>query len=251
MHNVELLCKMQGGSYSYGLATPTSDVDWRGVFVNTDIATVIGLDKHEHQQKQDDATDEVYTEFRNALKLLKNGNTQMIELLYSENFALSSHEWRRVQHYRKDLISSEKLFSCLRGYMQSELRLANGERTGQLGSKRKAALDQFGFSPKNMVQLFRLGWAGRIYFQKGHFPVDVAKEDKVFRNFLFEVKTNPAKFTKEWLNDYARELGEKLVFDFENRKYSTFFNEDLAHRLCLEVYGPIINELQNSTPLWT
>lgn len=44
---MKLLCKYQGGSHSYGLATKDSDIDYRGVFVNDDVSTLVGLNKHE------------------------------------------------------------------------------------------------------------------------------------------------------------------------------------------------------------
>ena len=88
---------------------------------------------------------------------------------------------------RQSFIDTDNMFKCLRGYMQSELRLANGERTGQLGGKRKAQLDKYGFSPKNFVQLFRLAHAGVTLFQEGYFPVNVMPF--VFGEMLFKLKT--------------------------------------------------------------
>ena len=238
---------MKGGSHSYGLNTQTSDLDWRGVFVNTDIATVVGLDKHDHQQKQDETADEVYTEFRNALKLLRSGNTQMIELLYADDYEVSSSQWDLVRGYRKRLVSSETLFKCLRGYMQGELRLANGERTGKLGGKRKEALDKYGFSPKNFVQLFRLSWAGKIYFQKGYFPVNVAKENDAYRDFLLDIKVHPSNYNVAVLNEIAAKSEASLVKAFESRIFDTKFDEELANRLCLDVYFGIMQKLVNNT----
>jgi hypothetical protein len=240
-----LLCKMKGGSHSYGLNTPESDLDYRGVFVNNDLATVIGLGKHEHQQKQNEQVDEVYTELRNFLRLLRNGNTQMIELLYADpkTFEVFTPEWHLIRLYRKRLLSSEKLFSCLRGYMQGELRLANGERTGKLGGKRKEAIERFGFSPKNFTQLLRLAWAGKIYFQKGYFPVNIFQEDEAIGKHLLEVKTQPLLHSKEGLNRAAERAENELVLAFENRKFNSEFDEELAHKLCLQIYGPIVEKL--------
>jgi predicted nucleotidyltransferase len=240
---MKLLCKQLGGSHSYGLNTPASDIDYRGVFINTDLATVIGLDKHEHQITQNNSADESYTEFRNALHLLRNANTQMVELLYAKDWLEISDEWKAVIENRKELVSSEKLFSCLRGYMQGELRLANGERTGKLGGKRKDAIDKYGFSPKNFVQLFRLAWAGSIYFKQGYFPVNVTDSAPSFAQTLMAIKTTPQTFTKETLNAMATQWDTDLVKAFENRAYDTKFNEQLANKLCLLIYRPIINNL--------
>jgi predicted nucleotidyltransferase len=243
----DLLCKMKGGSHSYGLDTMTSDVDWRGVFVNTEVKHLIGLERHEHQVKQDAEADEQYMEFRNALKLLRGANTQMVELLYNQRWLLLTPEWQLVIRHRKRLVDSEKLFSCLKGYMQGELRLANGERTGKLGGKRKEAIDKYGFSPKNFVQLLRLAWAGKLYFERDYFPVHVGEESPSMGTLLYEIKTEPKRFTKEQLNDMATEAEAKLVYSFENRNKSTTFDEDLANQLCLRVYAPRI--LKKYAPL--
>lgn len=240
---MRLLCKTLGGSHSYGLDTPQSDTDYRGIFINTDVSSTIGLGKEAHQIKQDGLVDESYTEFRNAMKLLRSANTQMIELLFNENWLEISPEWKRVIGCRQSLIDSEKLFSCLRGYMQGELKLANGERTGKLGGKRKEAIDTYGFSPKNFVQLFRLAWAGSIYFTKGYFPVDVKKEDPAWAASLLDIKTNPKNYTRSGLNAEFQIWEQQLQKSFEARKINTTFNENLANQLCLEIYAPIINNL--------
>lgn len=231
---------MLGGSHSYGLSTPASDIDYRGVFLNTEIPRLIGLEKHEHNQKQTPEVDEVYTEFRNALKLLREGNTQMIEMMYNENWLELSPTWQMVIDHREKLLDSEKLFKCLRGYMKSELGFANGDRTGKLGGKRQSQVEKYGFSPKNFVQLFRLAWAGRIYFEKGYFPVNVQKEDEKVHRFLMKVKTNPIEFTKERLNVAAHDFEVLLVDSFEKRTFDTKFDDDLANRLCLLAYAPLV-----------
>ena len=48
---------MLGGSTAFGLNTPESDVDYRGVFVNTEPSKILGLEKLDHIQKQE--TDDI------------------------------------------------------------------------------------------------------------------------------------------------------------------------------------------------
>jgi predicted nucleotidyltransferase len=248
MENLHIVCKALGGSHSYGLNTPSSDTDWRGIFMHTDIHAVIGLGRFEHQQDKEGGKDEEMKEFRHALTLLRQANSQMVELLFIEDWAEISPLWSYTIQHRKKLISSEKLFSCLRGYMQGELRLANGERTGKLGGKRKEALDLFGFSPKNMVQLMRLAWAGTIYFSRGYFPVQIAKEDSILAGLLLDIKTCPQKFSKNQLNDMAHQWEEALARSFENRKVDTQFDIAFANELCLRAYGPLVCERYNQLP---
>ena len=240
--NHKLLIEVLGGSRSYGLVTETSDTDYRGVFINTDIAHLLGLKKDEVLVSQ--ATeDKVFTEFRHALKLLRQANTQMIELLFINNFINVSDEWEVVRRYRNCLIESSTLYKALKGYMQSELRLANGERTGRLGSKRKDSIDKFGFSPKNFTQLLRLAWAGKYYFDYNVFPVNVQEYDYDFRNFLLNIKVNPHEYTKEQLNNYVKEAEQQLEVSFSRRSIDNHFNEEIANNLCHYVYSPFIKNL--------
>jgi predicted nucleotidyltransferase len=240
-----IIAKTLGGSRGYSLDTPTSDFDYRGIFCNTEVKDIIGLGRHEHQQNQGNGKDEVFTEFRNALKLLRSGNTQMIELLYTDEWIEISDTWRLVIEQRQKLVSSEKLFSCLRGYMQGELSLTLGERTGRLGGKRFEQVQTYGFSPKNAVQLIRLAWAGDIYFQKGYFPVNVRKESEAMADELLRIKTSPGLYSKERVKELAHGWEKVLVNSFESRKITTFFDENLANELCLEVYGRKVVEFYN------
>lgn len=242
MLNSRIICKYLGGSQSYGLSTPSSDTDYRGIYLNTDVSTLIGLSKNEQQVKQIGSIDESYTEFRNALKLLRNGNTQVIEMLYNDNWLEISPEWKTVMLNREKLVDSTKLFSCLRGYMQGELRLTLGLRTGKLGSKRFAQLEKFGYSPKNAVQCLRLLWAGGIYFTKGYFPVNIAKEDGNFSDRLLDIKTRAEKFSKDQIESEILAAEQEMIKKFESRLTETKFDEDIANDLCLSTYGPLIYE---------
>ncbi len=238
---MKIICSYLGGSHSYGLNTPASDRDERGVYVDTDIASIIGLDKNEMKQNQNTQEDKVYIEFRNALRLLRSGNTQMIEALYNNKWELLDPIWAKVRHHRVSLVSSTKLFNVLRGYMQSELRLANGERTGKLGGKRKEAVDTYGFSPKNFIQLIRLAWAGTVYFGEGFFPVNVMEINVIIGEKLLDIKTRPQFYTKEELNAFAARWEELLVNAYDNRNFNTEFDENLANELCYEVYKPLLD----------
>ena len=240
--NRKILVQIRGGSHAYGLSTPTSDVDVRGVFVDTSLDHLIGLQRDEVLVQQNETQDQVFTEFRHALKLLRSANTQMIELLFITEWEQKSPEWTKVMSNRASLIDSARLFSGLRGYMQSELKLANGERTGKLGSKRKEAIDRYGFIPKNFVQLFRLAWAGSIFFQSGFFPVSVKSKDPLFAGWLLDIKTHPEKFTRDQLNMKAAAFEVDLIHAYEYKNVVTVFDNDVATQLCYEVYYPLLNK---------
>lgn len=236
--NVNIICEYLGGSHSYGLSTPASDVDIRGVYTHNDFRHIIGLEKQDHFQIEGE--DSKYRELRSAFQLLKGGNSEMVEHLFQKDWRKINVIWSVVQKHREKLVDSEKFFSVLKGYAQGELRLANGERTGKLGSKRKNSIDKYGFSPKNFVQLYRLCWAGAIFFEKGYFPVNVMEEDSTFGAWLLEVKTKPEKFSKHQLNETARVHEELLIKAFGERKFDYKYDDDVANDIICYVYAPVI-----------
>lgn len=231
---------MLGGSQAYGLNTPESDTDLRGVFINTEPSKILGLERMDHVQKQE-TDDVVYYELRKFFELLRNGNTGALEILFAENHLESSDEFYEIQQRGKlSLVDTDKMFRCLLGYMQGERRLANGERTGVLGSKRKAQVEKYGFSPKNFVQLFRLANCGIALFQKGYFPVNVKNYDSELHTFLMDVKTKPEKYTKEQLNEITDKYEAQMKVAYENRKFSYTFNLDYANDFLRRAYLPYL-----------
>lgn len=238
---MKMLCKTLGGSTAYGLNTPESDIDYRGVFLNTDPAYILGLSKFDVVQKQE-TDDIVYFEARKFFDLLRNGNTGALEILFTDkaNFIEFSPEFDLVYNNKFSFVDSDKMFKCLRGYMQGELRLANGERTGQLGGKRKAQLDRFGFSPKNWVQLLRLAYCGDTLFQEGYFPVNVKESNPTLFEKLIDIKIHPEKYTKEGLGELYVEAEKRLVESYEKRKFKYSFNEELANDVLRKLYLPFL-----------
>ena len=239
VHNI--VAKTLGGSRAYGLENENSDYDYRGVFLNGDLNFILGLDKYEHQEFTQ-GEDVKYKEFRHFLKMLRQSNTEAMELMFTDDFLEVTPLFKELQSHRLKLLDSERAFKCLLGYMQGEKRLANGDRTGQLGSKRKTAIETYGFSPKNFVQLFRLAWAGSVLFNEGFFPVNVAKHDAKFAGFLLSIKNTPENYNKEELNSLVDEAEKTLKFDFDNRKVDYKFDLDLSNKYVLKAYFPMLAE---------
>jgi hypothetical protein len=244
MADLKMLIKTIGGSTAYGLNTPTSDLDYRGVFINTEPAKILGLDRMDHMQKQE-TDDIVYYEARKFFDLLRQGNTGALEILFTDDprhIVEQSDAFNIVRANRNRFVDVDKMFRCLLGYMQGERRLANGERTGQLGGKRKAALEQYGFSPKNFVQLLRLAECGVALFQTGTFPVNIMKYDKMFGEQLLDIKVNPWNYTKEGLNASADRAEEELKGAYESRKFFYTFDEDFANEVLRQMYLPYLTK---------
>lgn len=235
-----VICEFLGGSHLYGLNTPESDTDVRGIFVNTDPAFIVGTRRFDEARKQNHLIKEdvVYKEVSHFIRLLHQANTEALEILFADDsaFTVLDKQMKDIRAWSGKLVSSEKLFNCLRGYMAGEYRLAIGERKGQIGGKRYAKLQEVGFSPKNFTQLFRLSHVGKVFFTENRFPVNVKNEPCYAE--LMAIKTHPEKFTKEQLTE--KFLGEEkmLIEAYENRVVNREFDEGVANALLLSVYMP-------------
>lgn len=237
---MKIIAEIVAGSRLYGLDTPESDNDTRGVFLNTEPSRILGLDRLDILK--DEKEDLLLFEFRHFLSGLRKTNTNMLELLFAEDdkFRLLEPEFLKVRGNRKGLIDSNKFFKSLVGYVENERRLATGERKGEIGSKRRGQLERYGFSPKNFSHLFRLLRCGTVFFRTGNYPVDIRKHDPEFGDFIFRIKAEPEKFTREALEGMIPGMRSGLEEAFAGRKEDLVFDEELANRLCMEVYLPYL-----------
>jgi hypothetical protein len=189
--------------------TPESDIDERGVFMNTDPLYVYGFHRLDNQVKQTAQEDVVMHELTQFIKLATKSNTQTLECLFAplDAFTHLDHDFEvRVLDFKYRFLNTDQLFKSLDGYLFNEMRLALGERTGLLGSKRKNALEKYGFSPKNFSHLFRLATCGINFFKNGVYPVRIKDFDEEMHDLCMDVKTNPAKFDKKELETLALSL---------------------------------------------
>ncbi len=245
MQNAKILCTLNGGSHLYGLNTANSDIDERGLFLNTTADYILGLRRFDEERKQNNTVqkDLVLKELSAWVRLLYQGNTEAYELLFApkNKFNKLEPEFERFRNHANDFIDSKRFFSCIRGYGQSEYRLAIGERRGTIGAKRADAVDKYGFSPKNATQLLRLMWTAIFFFEKGDYIVEAKDFGVDIFKYLYEIKTKPESYSADLLTQDYQELEKRLVSSYENRKWTFHFNEKQANNAMLNIYIPYLN----------
>jgi len=248
---MKTLVKLAGGSHAYGLETPQSDYDERYVFMHDDIANIVGLGKNEFVDKRNDTEDSFGFELRHFISSLRKTNTQVMEILFmDEEKYIEVHPMflSEIKENRFRLVDPERYYTSLRGYIQNERRLANGERIGKLGFKRREAIDKYGFSPKNFVQLLRLAECGKAFFRGCEFPVNIKNWDEALWTKLMDIKTDPGKFTKEQLNDDVNLADNELELAFYAAKERgleniSHYNDELANDILFKFYYPMLGKL--------
>jgi hypothetical protein len=180
--------------------------------------------------------DATYYEIGRYMGLLRKTNTQVLEILFApkESFTYTHPFFDKVRENRYSLIDSDKLKSSLKGYVFSEMKLATGERSGRLGGKRKEKVNQFGFSPKNFVQIIRLCVVGNHFFNTGEYMVNVKDHSKELYDKLMDIKTNPSNYSLNELKDEVYSRYADLIDAMDQSKIKYEFDDELAANLILE-----------------
>lgn len=241
--NIEIVAQYLGGSHLYGLNTSTSDEDIRYVFLATDLGSIVGLDRFDHIDTRNKEEDKFGMELRGLFNLLRKTNTQVLELLYAKesSFTILSPQFKSlVLDQRDKFIDSDRFYKSLKGYIFTERRLALGERPGEIGGKRFEQVKRYGFSPKNMVQLFRLAHAGMGFFKTGEFPTNIKDYNNILWDQLMEIKTQPEKFTANELVEMSFILEKELEVVYNSTTIKKVFDLNYANEVCLQLYASTI-----------
>lgn len=231
---MKLLCKYLGGSTLYGLQTPTSDVDYRGVYQHEDPLLIYGFKTETNVTKQTKDEDLVLHELSAFLQLAAKSNTQTLECLFApeDAFEMCDEKFRKLvldPTVRNRFLNTDQLFKSLEGYLYNEMRLALGERTGLLGSKRKTQLEKYGFSPKNFSHLFRLAECGRQFFTSGLYPVRLSDFNQDAHDLCYNIKTAPEEWTAAELETLALSKKEEMRAAYECVRAEDKFFPDLDY----------------------
>ncbi|TPE43316.1 nucleotidyltransferase domain-containing protein [Pontibacter mangrovi] len=117
-----LLLECISGSRAYGLSTPTSDTDIRGVFVLPE-KDYLGL--HYVEQVSNESNDIVYYELRRFVELLSKNNPNMLELLaMPEDCILYKHPL--YDRFRPEDFLSKLCRTTFAGYALAQVKKARG-----------------------------------------------------------------------------------------------------------------------------
>lgn len=120
-----------GGSYAYGMEQDSSDLDIRGISLNSKAEILLGED---FEQVVDSNTDTVIYSFNKMLQLLTNNNPNTIELL-----GCKSEHYLYLSDIGKSLLENRKMFlskTCIHtfgGYAQAQLRRMENKSARLIG----------------------------------------------------------------------------------------------------------------------
>ncbi len=121
--NSTVIFKAIVGSQSYGTSIPASDIDYKGVYMqSTD--DLIGFG---YKEQYEVGKDETYYELRRFLQLLQSANPTVLELLYSpEDCIIESNPVFDLLVQYRDKFLTQKCLLSFGGYAIAQIKKAKG-----------------------------------------------------------------------------------------------------------------------------
>lgn len=118
--------------------------------------------------------DIVVYEARKAIKMLRQGNPNILSLLWlPENGYISkTHAGEMLLHHRK-LFAGRWVYQPFVGYAKAQFhKMEHGSTQGYMGEKRKTLVEKYGYDTKNAAHLIRLLRMGVEFLNTGTLQVD-------------------------------------------------------------------------------
>jgi len=173
----------QTGSFAYGLNTPESDHDFRGVFLPK--ATYLyGLKTIEQQKVSGD--DSVSHSLRQYCLLVGKQNPTVLETLFIEPLFIDPDFAALREELRK--LINKNVFKPYSAYVQSQLKKAQFRQPCE---KRKDLIEKYGYDVKFMSHVARLAHQGAYLLRTGVIPV---KLDGAIKDLVMSIKTGAVDF---------------------------------------------------------
>ena len=121
-----LLCKHYAGSTAYGTSLPTSDVDFRGIFV-ADPLNIRTPFYHVEEVSDASEEDTKFYELNQFMKLAMDGNPNIMESLFvdKQDIVYSTPAYELLRSHANELLSSKIAFTYS-GYALSQLKRIKG-----------------------------------------------------------------------------------------------------------------------------
>ncbi len=118
-----IIFKTVVGSQAYGTATPTSDIDIKGVYVQEDDMLL----SYQYKEQKDVSKDETYYEIKRFIELAASANPTMLEMLFipTTEALLSSPAWD-FMHSQRHIFLTKKCGKAFGGYAVGQIQKAKG-----------------------------------------------------------------------------------------------------------------------------
>lgn len=201
----KLILRVDCGSRGFGLNSPTSDHDHKGVFIETFLEHVRLESPLDQQGPTKVLDDPLYPEgldfesysLKKFLNLAIKGNPNILCIGFSTNPIEITPEGRELQSWMQWCVS-KKACAAFLGYMQ-------GQKERALNRGRPAYVEKYGYDTKFVMHLVRIGLQGVELMETGRITLPVPER---YRADLLSIREG--KVTMEWGMAWAAHLEERL-----------------------------------------
>lgn len=227
------------GSQNYGLDIETSDVDtkiavvptFREMCLEKPLSGTIIRDNNEHIETKD---------VRLMFEMFKKNNPSYLELLYTEYYLYSplfGPEWEKLVHYREEFINDVSLAQAIYGTCVEKRK-----RLTQVTPTTKEAINKFGYDPKSLIHIIRLGYllinykiSGRLCFSTMLPQQEVdAKLKNTLKDFrrtgrfdgAFKSKEEVEELADDWLK-IIKDIADEIIAHPQRQCNTTLLKEIL------------------------
>lgn len=236
------------GSLAHGMYIPptdplgTDDIDLMVIVVGY-YNVYLGLELYGSNGTKEimrDEYDVVAYELKKFMRLLEQGNPNVLSLLWLDDDAMIlSNTAGKMLIEARDLFAGKHLYHSFTGYAHAQIeRMSRGEGSsgrGFMGEKRKEIRAKFGYDTKNAAHAIRLLRMGVEFLETGQLLVNRAAKDA---QELIEIKQG--YWTLEQVHAEAERLFQeakralaisKLPAKPDHAKISALCEEILRHQL--------------------
>lgn len=186
---MKILYEIKSGSHLYGLNTPSSDLDYVGVYIEDDLFDYLDLfknkdemdmsvkSKQENGKNDKDAIDRKFYHITKFLKLLTENNPNILEMLFAPDDCIISIDplFKKYFINRKELFVSKRLIPKFIGYAISQ------EQKSYTKSDNYLILDKFRYGLNNFNKSYTISDVIETGFEdafKDKYTIEFKKHSK-------------------------------------------------------------------------
>lgn len=174
----KLICKVIVGSQLHGTATPESDIDYRGIFINDLKLKLSPFKRNQETSWIEGEVDDTSYELAHISKMLTTGNATCWEILFSNKIIETSDVHQEMRENWKKFFTTDNFIKASIGYSRNQYaKFGLYDDIGVLGQKRTA---------KFVIAFLRVMWQCEQFLLTGEFKCSLKESDKY--DYIMSIK---------------------------------------------------------------
>lgn len=238
------------GSVAHGMYTPSSDPDSIDdkdtmAFCVPPLDHYYGLSEFGSRGTQEIKRGEwdiVVYEARKALRLLAQGNPNVLSMLWlPPNMLIKSTPAGDLLLANRDLFVGRHVYKPFVGYAKQQLhKMENGAHNGYMGERRKALVARHGYDTKNAAHLIRLLRMGIEFLRDGELNVH-----RYDATELLSIKRGG--WSLEHVKREADHLFRRAEEVYDRSTLPVAPDREAVNELCIEIVRMVVLEREEVT----